>query len=156
MQSLTRLFDENVDEKEFLSLKLLLRAEVHHFAKFPLFMTKTCIYTCALQFYIAYGEYYAIYLSCGIGGMHDEYVFTRVLFYYGMLKTSKGEYGVVAFCIVFLFIKCWTSYVIFLELEWFRWGENNVVCYGIRVYGFQYFSILLHWWDSHGTGISLK
>lgn len=40
----------------------------------------------AFQFYIANGECHAKHLSCGIGGMHDEYVFTCVLFYYGMLK----------------------------------------------------------------------
>lgn len=40
----------------------------------------------AFQFYIAYGESYATYLSRGIGGMHVEYVFACLLFYYGMLK----------------------------------------------------------------------
>lgn len=54
--------------------------------------TKNIYHTCysriyAFQSYIAYGNCYAIYLSRGIAGMYDEYVFTCILFYYGTLKT---------------------------------------------------------------------
>lgn len=43
----------------------------------------------AFQFYIAYGVYYAKYLSRGIAEMYNEYVFTCILLYYGMLKIRK-------------------------------------------------------------------
>jgi len=115
------------------------------------------IFIYASQFYIAHGEYHAKHLSCGIGGMHDEYVFTCILFYYGMLKTWKGEYTWSAtVCNFFIYNNMLNVISDFPELEWFWCSKNNIIYYRIRIYGFQYFYILLHRRDSHGTGNSSK
>lgn len=50
------------------------------------FIKENCLGSHTFQFYIAHGKYYAKYLSRRIGGMHDEYVFACILFYYGTLK----------------------------------------------------------------------